>query len=169
MTYIIMAVKFAVAVAFAASWTNSFALAFTPLTRLREATFLRFSVETTVTKTLEEVDVIVVGAGIGGLSCAALCSKYGLNTLCLEAHDTPGGCAHSFSRFSSVSKDVPFKFDSGPSLCSGLSSQSTNPLRQVLDAIGTADEIDWFKYDGWLVHDSADGTSFKLTTGNGGK
>jgi phytoene dehydrogenase-like protein len=115
----------------------------------------------------EEVDVIVIGAGVGGLSCAALTSKYGLKTLCLEAHDTAGGCAHSFSRFSSVSKETPFRFDSGPSLITGLSSKGTNPLRQVLDAIGTADDIDWKTYDGWVVHDNADGQSFKLVTGDG--
>jgi phytoene dehydrogenase-like protein len=116
----------------------------------------------------EEVDVIVVGAGIGGLSCAALASKYGLKTLCLEAHDTPGGCAHSFSRYSSASKSVPFRFDSGPSLVTGLSSMSTNPLRQLLDAVGTADVVNWKKYDGWVVHDYADGKSFKMTSGDGG-
>lgn len=117
----------------------------------------------------EEVDVIVVGAGIGGLSCGALTSKYGFNTICLEAHDTPGGVAHSFSRYSSASKTTPFRFDSGPSLITGLSSKSTNPLRQVLDAIGIADEIDWKKYDGWLIHDLADGKAFKLTAGDGGE
>jgi hypothetical protein len=117
---------------------------------------------------VEEVDVVVVGAGIGGLSCAALTAKYGFKTLCVEAHDTPGGVAHSFSRYSSASKSIPFRFDSGPSLITGLSSKSTNPLRQVLDAIGTADEIDWKQYDGWLVHDFADGKAFKLTAGNSG-
>jgi phytoene dehydrogenase-like protein len=117
---------------------------------------------------VEEVDVIVVGAGIGGLSCGALSSKYGFKTLCLEAHDTPGGVAHSFSRYSPASKSVPFRFDSGPSLITGLSSMSTNPLRQVLDAVGTADEIEWKKYDGWVVHDQADGKAFKLTAGDGG-
>lgn len=116
----------------------------------------------------EEVDVIVVGAGLGGLSCAALSAYYGMKTLCLEAHDTPGGVAHSFSRYSSASKTVPFQFDSGPSLISGLSSKSTNPLRQVLDAVGVAEEIDWKQYDGWIIHDYADGKAFKLTTGNGG-
>ena len=116
----------------------------------------------------EEVDVIVVGAGFGGLSCAALTSKYGFKTVCLEAHDTPGGVAHSFSRYSSVSKATPFRFDSGPSLITGLSSKSTNPLRQVLDAVGTADEVEWKTYDGWLVHDVADGKAFKLTAGDGG-
>jgi len=117
----------------------------------------------------EEVDVIVIGAGIGGLSAAALSAKYGFDTICLEAHDTAGGCAHSFSRYSSASKTTPFRFDSGPSLISGLSSKGTNPLRQVLDAIGTADVIDWRTYDGWIVHDNADGTSFKLTTGDNGE
>ena len=100
------------------------------------------------------VDVLVVGSGIGGLSCAGLVAKYGFDTLCVEAHDTPGGVAHSFSRFNpKASKSTPFKFDSGPSLITGLSSKSTNPLRQVLDALDVADDIDWKKYDGWLVWD----------------
>ena len=122
---------------------------------------------------IEETDVIVVGSGFGGLCCAALTSKYNLNTICVEAHDTPGGVAHSFSRYNnkaSTSKEeskIPFRFDSGPSLISGLSSKSTNPLRQVLDAIGVADDIEWCTYDGWVVHDYADNTKFKLTTGDG--
>ncbi|GKY99219.1 hypothetical protein MPSEU_000877300 [Mayamaea pseudoterrestris] len=113
------------------------------------------------------IDVIVIGAGIGGLSCAALCAKYGFSTLCVEAHDTPGGVAHSFDRYTSASKTKPFRFDSGPSLVSGLSSKGTNPLRQVLDAVGTAEDVTWKTYDGWIVHDLADGKSFKVTTGNG--
>jgi phytoene dehydrogenase-like protein len=114
-----------------------------------------------------DVDVVVIGAGIGGLSCGALTSKYGLETLVVEAHDTAGGCAHSFRRFSPASRDTPFQFDSGPSLISGLSAVGTNPLRQVLDAIGSSEDIDWKTYDGWLVHDTSDGTSFKVTTGSG--
>jgi phytoene dehydrogenase-like protein len=113
------------------------------------------------------VDVVVIGAGIGGLSCAALCAKYGLKTICVEAHDVPGGVAHSFDRYSSASKSKPFRFDSGPSLISGLSSKGTNPLRQVLDALGTAEDITWKTYDGWIVHDLADHKSFKVTTGDG--
>ncbi len=120
--------------------------------------------------TEEEVDVVVIGSGFGGLSAAAMSAKYNMKTICVEAHDTPGGVAHSFSRFNakSGSNKVPFRFDSGPSLISGVSQKSTNPLRQVLDAIGTANEIDWFTYDGWVVHDFADGKSFKLTTGDSG-
>jgi phytoene dehydrogenase-like protein len=117
----------------------------------------------------ETVDVIVVGAGIGGLSCGGLTSRYGLKTICLEAHDTPGGVAHSFTRYSSASKTIPFKFDSGPSLITGLSKKSTNPLRQVLDALGTAEDINFKTYDGWIIWDFADSKSIKLTTGDGGE
>lgn len=120
----------------------------------------------------EEVDVVVIGAGVGGLSCAALSAKYGFQTVCVEAHDRAGGVAHSFARFNpaaAASKEkTPFLFDSGPSLLSGMSSMGTNPLRQVLDALDVADAIDWKTYDGWMVHDYADGQAFKLTTGDGG-
>ena len=128
--------------------------------------------EIDITKTeikVEETDVVVIGSGFGGLSCAALTSKYNLETICVEAHDTPGGVAHSFSRYNAKAtkdKKIPFRFDSGPSLISGLSSKSTNPLRQVLDAVNVSDEIEWCTYDGWIVHDYADNTKFKVQTGN---
>src|SRR5438045_893621 len=43
------------------------------------------------------VDVIVVGAGIGGLTAAALAANRGLSTLVIEAHNRPGGCAGDFA------------------------------------------------------------------------
>ena len=68
----------------------------------------------------------------------------------------PGGVAHSFSRKSSNvatgdGEDRPFVFDSGPSLLSGMSDMGTNPLRQVMDAVGVAGEVEWVTYDGWMV------------------
>ncbi|MGL5796217.1 MAG: phytoene desaturase family protein, partial [Waterburya sp.] len=77
----------------------------------------------------KEVDVVIIGSGVGGLCCAALLAKYGYRVTVCESHTIPGGAAHSFERNG-------YKFDSGPSLYSGLStSPSNNPLRQVLDAI----------------------------------
>lgn len=88
-----------------------------------------------------KTDVVIIGSGIGGLSCGALLAKYGLDVVVCESHTIPGGAAHGFERNG-------FKFDSGPSLYSGLSySPSPNPLRQVLDAIG--EDTDWLTYDTW--------------------
>lgn len=87
------------------------------------------------------VDVVVIGSGVGGLSCAALLACYGLDVLVCESHTLPGGAAHGFER-------QGFHFDSGPSLYSGLSySPSTNPLRHVLDAIDESPQ--WRTYKTW--------------------
>jgi carotene isomerase len=89
-------------------------------------------------------DIIVIGSGIGGLSCAALLAHYGFQVTVCESHAIPGGAAHGFER-------QGFRFDSGPSLYSGLSYRpSTNPLRHVLDAIG--EDLDWVNYDTWGVY-----------------
>ena len=43
-------------------------------------------------------DVIVVGAGLGGLTAGAKLAKEGKSVLLLEQHDRPGGCATTFNR-----------------------------------------------------------------------
>ncbi|KAK3037716.1 hypothetical protein RJ639_031087 [Escallonia herrerae] len=92
-----------------------------------------------------EADVIVIGSGIAGLCCAGLLARYEQEVLVLESHDLPGGAAHSFEI-----KD--YKFDSGPSLFSGLQSRGpqANPLAQVLDALG--ESLPCAKYDSWMVY-----------------
>lgn len=40
----------------------------------------------------------VIGAGMGGLTCAALLAKAGESCILLESHDKPGGCAGYFTR-----------------------------------------------------------------------
>ncbi len=88
-----------------------------------------------------DADVIVVGSGIGGLCCAALLAHYGLSVVVCESHSIAGGAAHGFER-------QGFRFDSGPSLYSGLADPtSPNPLRHVLNAIGESPE--WLQYDTW--------------------
>ncbi len=46
----------------------------------------------------EEYDVVVIGAGIGGLTAAALLARLGYAVLVIERHDRPGGYLHAFSR-----------------------------------------------------------------------
>jgi phytoene dehydrogenase-like protein len=43
-------------------------------------------------------DVIIIGAGLGGLVAGAKLVKEGLSVLLLEQHDRPGGCATTFKR-----------------------------------------------------------------------
>lgn len=43
-------------------------------------------------------DIIVIGAGIGGLTAAALLARDGYRVLVLEGHIAPGGCASSYQR-----------------------------------------------------------------------
>jgi len=64
-------------------------------------------------------DFIIIGSGIGGLCCGALLARYGFRMSVCESHSIAGGAAHGFER-------QGFKFDSGPSLYSGL---SYNPRR----------------------------------------
>ncbi|MBN1966638.1 MAG: FAD-dependent oxidoreductase, partial [Anaerolineae bacterium] len=57
--------------------------------------------------------VVVVGAGIGGLSAAALLARAGIDTTVLEANTYPGGCAGTFPRSG-------YRFDAGATLPVGF-------------------------------------------------
>ena len=59
------------------------------------------------------VDVVVVGAGIAGLTGAALLARAGLRVELLEAHSQSGGCAGTFRR-------GPYVFDVGATQVAGL-------------------------------------------------
>ena len=59
------------------------------------------------------VDVAVVGAGIAGLTAAALLADAGLRVTLLEAHHQSGGCAGTFQR-------GPWTFDVGATQVAGL-------------------------------------------------
>ena len=67
--------------------------------------------------TNEPVDVVVIGSGIGGLCCAALCARAGRSVLVMEAHHQPGGGP----RFSA--QRVPLRIRS-------LALERTEPLAQ---------------------------------------
>jgi phytoene dehydrogenase-like protein len=102
----------------------------------------------------EEWDVIVIGSGFGGLSCAAVTTALGFKTLVLEAHYAAGGVAHGFEV---KNKAGTFHFDTGPSFFCGLSTRgSLNPVKMVLDALG--ESIQCAPYDRFCIDDLLVGT-----------
>jgi phytoene dehydrogenase-like protein len=46
----------------------------------------------------DQFDAVVIGSGLGGLSCAAAFARQGFKVLVLEQHDKPGGYATAFER-----------------------------------------------------------------------
>jgi len=117
---------------------SSFPTSFRPISRSRSLTIALNAVRQEVP---EEVDVVVIGSGLSGLSCAALLAHSGKTVAVLESHDTPGGAAHTWDR-------MGFHFESGPSLYSGLSmDESPNPLKNIFQIID--EEPEWITYDRW--------------------
>lgn len=91
-----------------------------------------------------DTEVVVIGAGIGGLCAGALLAKYGKKVTVVESHDVAGGAAHSWHRDG-------FTFESGPSLYSGMSKwPTTNPCGQVLHALD--EPLECVYYNTWMCH-----------------
>lgn len=80
----------------------------------------------------DRYDVIIVGAGMGGLSAAALLAQDGARVLLLEAIHYPGGCASSYEKFGAV-------FDVGATTFSGVAP--TQPLAKLFRRIGAFDGL----------------------------
>ncbi|MDW8010153.1 MAG: NAD(P)-binding protein, partial [Sulfolobales archaeon] len=66
----------------------------------------------------DEYDVIVVGAGVGGLTCGSLLARRGFRVLVLEQHYQVGGYCSSFRRkgftFNTGVEDVSGLWERGP-------------------------------------------------------
>jgi len=62
---------------------------------------------------IEKKEVVVIGAGIAGLTSAAILSKLGLSVTLIEAHSQSGGCAGTFKRNKYI-------FDVGATQVAGL-------------------------------------------------
>lgn len=89
----------------------------------------------------EHFDAIVIGAGIGGLTTAAMLARRGLSVLVLEMHYELGGCATVFDR---VGKGQGYQFDVGLHYIGDCEPGGLIP--RILDAAGV-DHIDFLEQD----------------------
>ncbi|RPI24935.1 MAG: FAD-dependent oxidoreductase, partial [Chloroflexota bacterium] len=71
--------------------------------------------------------VVVIGAGVGGLTAAAVLARGGLDVTVLEAHIYPGGCAGTFYH-------QGYQFDAGATLAGGF--YPGGPMDLVASAAG---------------------------------
>jgi len=106
-------------------------------------------------------DVIIIGAGLGGLTAGAKLAKEGKSVLLLEQHDRPGGCATTFKR-----KD--FTMEVGLHEMDGLHPRDIK--RRIFDDIGLGDRVSFLpvpefyrfindRYDLVIPHDPEEAKS----------
>jgi len=79
-------------------------------------------------------DVIIIGAGLGGLTAAAKLSREGKKVLLIEQHSIPGGCATTFKR-----KDL--KIEVGLHMIDGL--DDGDPKLKIFKELGILDNLEF--------------------------
>jgi all-trans-retinol 13,14-reductase len=81
------------------------------------------------------IDYIIIGSGLGGLTCASLLAKVGYRVLVLEQHDVAGGATHTFS-------EQGFTWDVGVHYCGERLASRWSPVRRLFDAASDG-KLEW--------------------------
>lgn len=100
-----------------------------------------------------DVDVVVIGSGLGGLTCASILSKGGYRCVVLEQHDVIGGSTHTF-------EDKGYEFDVGLHYIGGVMELFFSPLRRLW-ASASDGQLEWTHCD--PTYDVAHNSSTKQT------
>jgi len=91
----------------------------------------------------DRYDVVVVGAGVGGLTAAAILAHAGRSVLLVERHDRLGGYAHAFRR-------GRYLFDSAVHLVGGCEPgpfEGSGLIHQLLSILGVRDRCAFARID----------------------
>lgn len=101
---------------------------------------------------MADYDVIVIGAGLGGLSCGAICASRGRKVLVLEQSERIGGCCSTFEK-------EGYRFDIGASIVEVIHSveRSFSMMKT-----GIAEELDLIPCDPIYDYFLPDGTRFQF-------
>ncbi len=91
---------------------------------------------------MSQTKVVVIGAGVGGLTTAALLAKAGFDVTVLEAHIYPGGCAGTFYH-------KGYRFDAGATLAGGFQPGGPHDIAgKLLDITWPVKRVE----PAWIVH-----------------
>jgi phytoene dehydrogenase-like protein len=86
----------------------------------------------------EAYDVIIIGAGIGGLTCGCYLAKAGMKVLIVEQHRKAGGYCTSFKR-------KGFTFDAAAHYLGGL--REGGPLRNIYNDLNLCNKVEIMRFD----------------------
>ena len=90
---------------------------------------------------MPDYDVVVIGAGNGGLMASLSLARKGLKVLLLERHNIPGGCATSFVR-------GRFEFEVALHQLSGMGTEKRpGPLQGILGELGILDKVEFVEME----------------------
>ena len=107
---------------------------------------------------MTDYDVIVIGAGNGGLTAAASLAQKGARVLLLERHNIPGGAATSFCR-------GRFEFEVALHQLSGMGTkEKPGLLRLALQKLGVLDELEFVELSDLYNVIGEDGFKIALPT-----
>jgi prolycopene isomerase len=105
---------------------------------------------------MQSYDVIIIGAGNGGLASAATLAEKGKRVIVFEKHNIPGGCGTSFRR-------GRFEFEVALHQLSSMGTkEKPGPLREQFRRYGIEDQIEWVEIKELFRVNFPDGTGISL-------
>ena len=109
---------------------------------------------------MKKYDVIVIGAGNGGLAAAVTILQGGKSCLVLEKHNIPGGFATSFVR-------GRFEFEASLHELNGMGQgSSTGSTYALFEELGVIDKIEWLQIkNAYRLIALEEGIDFTMPTG----